>query len=522
MRFAGSSPDPRLPASRAALLGVLVVAAALAAGHLVAAFVGLGASPYLAVGNAAIDLTPEWLKQLAIATFGTADKVALLAGMALVLGVVAATAGLLSRGSARPGVVVILLLGAVGVAAVLSRSDLGQLGLLAPVASVLVGVGAFHRLHRRARDADTPARDADTPARGADTRRGFLTASLGVAAGAGVAGLAGQWIGARIDPEASRRAVGELVPARGAPPIPAGADFAAQGTPTFLTPNADFYRIDTALVVPRLRAQDWRMRVHGMVDRELSLSYADMRARRLVERTITLACVSNPVGGPYVSTANFIGVDLGELLEDAGVQQGAEQLLSTSEDGFTAGTPIDVVLEPDRRALLALGMNGEPLPVEHGFPVRMVVPGLYGYVSATKWLTDLQVTTWAARQGYWIPRGWAREAPIKTQSRIDAPASGARVTAGRVVVAGIAWAPHTGIRKVEVSLDGRPWQVADLAERVNVDSWRFWRAEVAAGPGEHQVRCRATDATGSTQTGEQTAVAPDGATGWHTVGFMAQ
>ncbi|MGH3518463.1 MAG: molybdopterin-dependent oxidoreductase [Haloechinothrix sp.] len=509
MRDSGDGAAPRLTAAAAAIVGVLALLAALAVGHLIAAFVGGGASPYLAVGDTAVDLTPEWLKDFAIRSFGTADKLVLLLGMALVLLSLAVVAGLASRRGPMPGVLVIVLMGAIGVVAVLARPDLGQLALLAPVASLLVGGGVFRWLHEWA----LRAQSADTRAQGADTRRRFL----GVAAGAGIAGAAGQWLVTRADPESARRAVGRLVPVRPARRVPAGAEFAADGTPTFLTPNADFYRIDTALVVPRRNTKDWRLRVHGMVERALTLSYADLRSRALVERTITLACVSNPVGGPYVSTANFLGVDLRDLLHEAGIRPGAEQLLSTSADGFTAGTPIDVVLEADRGSMLALGMNGEPLPVEHGFPVRMVVPGLYGYVSATKWLTDLEVTTWAARQGYWIPRGWAREAPIKTQSRIDAPASGSRLPAGTVVVAGTAWAPHSGIRRVEVSVDDGPWRIAELAEQVNVDSWRMWRAELRLAPGAHRVRCRATDGGGRPQTGTRRPVLPDGATGWHSV-----
>lgn len=521
----GAGGDPPLNARRAAWIGVIALLAALGVGHLVAAFVGVGASPYLAVGNTAVDLTPEPLKDFAIRTFGTADKLVLIAGMAVVLLGLGVVAGLVSRRRPLPGLVILGAAGVLGVAAVLGRPDLGQLGLLAPVASLLAGLAVFRLLHARARTGEFDSADSDAPngetreAWEGDSRRGFLKTSLVVVAGAGAAGIAGQLFGTRTDPEASRRAVGALRPARSAPRVPPGADFVADGTPSFLTPNADFYRIDTALVVPRVRAEDWELRIHGMVERPLTLTYADLRSRPLVERTITLACVSNPVGGPYISTADFIGVDLRDVLDEAGVLPGAEQLLSTSVDGFTAGTPVDVVLEPDRGAMLALGMNGEPLPVEHGFPVRMVVPGLYGFVSATKWLTELDVTTWAARQAYWLPRGWAREAPIKTQSRIDAPASGDRVGRGSVVVAGIAWAPHTGIRRVEVSLDDGPWQVAELSEQVTTDAWRMWRAKIAVAPGDHVLRCRATDATGSTQTPERAPVAPDGATGWHSVSF---
>ncbi len=307
------------------------------------------------------------------------------------------------------------------------------------------------------------------------------------------------------------------------PPLPSGADFARQGTPSFLTPNANFYRIDTALVVPQVRAEDWTLRVHGMVDSELSLSYDDIRSRPLVERRVTLCCVSNPVGGPYVSTATFVGVELADLLEEAGVRPGARQLFSTSADGWTCGTPVGAALDRERGALLALGMNGEPLPLEHGFPARMVVPGLYGYVSATKWVVDMEVTTWNARRAYWLERDWAREAPVKTQSRVDRPRESATVGLGTVTAAGVAWAQPTGVEAVRVRLDDGPWREADLAADVSDDTWRMWRIDLEiTEPGEHRVTCRAVDKSGSAQTGERAPVLPDGATGWHTVAFTAR
>ncbi|NUT49706.1 MAG: molybdopterin-dependent oxidoreductase, partial [Saccharothrix sp.] len=313
-------------------------------------------------------------------------------------------------------------------------------------------------------------------------------------------------------------AVGELRPADPAPAIPAGADFAAEGTPPFLTPNADFYRIDTALSVPRVRAEDWALRVHGMVDRELTLRYDDLRRRDLVERTVTMVCVSNEVGGPYVSTANFVGVPLRDVLLEAGVRPGADQLFSTSADGWTAGSPVDVVLEEDRGALIALGMNGEPLPLEHGFPARLVVPGLYGYVSATKWVVDLELTTFEARRGYWIDRAWARRAPVKVMSRIDRPARRSTVP-GRVVATGVAWAQPIGVGKVEVRVDNGPWRTATLADDVHDSAWRMWRVDLDLPPGGHTIEARATDKAGFTQPQARLAPIPDGATGWHSVFF---
>ncbi|PRW62742.1 molybdopterin-dependent oxidoreductase [Actinopolyspora mortivallis] len=529
-------PEPvRIGKGVAALIGLLSVAAALAAGHLVAALTVPASSPYLAVGNTAIDLAPQPLKSLAIELFGTADKLALLIGMAVVLALLAAGAGLLSRTSARAGVLLVAILGVLGVVAVLARPAVGVGGLWAPVASLLVGLGVLLFLRRTVTTAaaeragpahDENATTAETPSpersgRRSHGRRRVLVSTLSVATGSAVAALTGQRLSSGGRVERSRAALGGLTPDTRAAPIPPGSDFAKSGTPTFLTPNSEFYRVDTALRVPRITAEQWRLRVHGMVERELDLSFADLRSRNTVEKPITMTCVSNPVGGPYVSTAEFIGVPLRDVLAEAGVHEDAEQVFSTSADGFTAGTPVDVLTDPDRDALLAFGMNGRPLPIEHGFPVRMVTPGLYGYLSATKWVTDLELTTWD-RESYWRTRGWAREAPIKTQSRIDTPSGFAKVPAGRVTVAGVAWAQHTGVERVEVRVDGADWRTAELSAPVNRDTWRMWRTELELPPGGHTVESRATDRSGYTQSRKRSPTVPDGATGWHSVFFTAE
>jgi len=514
------TPDVEAPAqlSRpvAVLVGVLSVVVALAAGHLVAGLIDPPASPLLAVGNTAIDLTPLPLKDFAVRTFGVYDKMVLLLGMGVVLLVVAAVAGLLSRRRPLPGEILAAAVGLLGFLAVLNRPDVGQLGIIAPLASVVAGVLTFRWLHGLA----LPGPDiSDQQVDG--SRRRFLRTSAGVAVGAGVLGGSGQLLARRVDVEGSRAAVGAVTPAEPLPPVPAGSDFAANGTPRFITANRDFYRVDTALTTPRLRAEDWHLKIHGLVDKEVSFSFSDIRNRTLVERPVTLTCVSNEVGGEYISTANFVGVPIRDLLREAGVKPGSDQLFSTSVDGFTAGTPVDALLDPNREALLAIGMNGEPLPVEHGFPARMVVPGLYGYISATKWVVDWELTRFDAKQGYWIPRGWAAKAPIKTQSRIDRPAGFDTVPAGGVIVAGIAWAQHVGIDKVEVRLDEGDWRPAELATEVSVDTWRMWRVRFDVPKGEHKFEVRATDRTGYTQTDQRARPDPDGATGWHSVVFTA-
>ncbi|WP_410667909.1 molybdopterin-dependent oxidoreductase [Amycolatopsis sp. cmx-4-68] len=512
--FPAEHPPPRarLRVLAAAAAGVLALAAALAAGHLVAGFININASPYLAVGNGAIDLTPVELKDFAVRTFGTYDKLVLLSGMAVVLVLAAAAAGVLSARSRWPGVAVIAVFGLVGVIAVHERPDLTAVALLAPLASLVVGVGVFAWLHRV---APRVQRSAETGEKSGTPRRAFLISGAGVAVGAGLLGGGGQLLSGSRDATASREAVGKLVPARSAPAIPADADFAKLGTPAFVTPNSRFYRVDTALSVPQLRAEDWSLRIHGMVDRERRYRYSDIRNRALTERTITMTCVSNEVGGDYVSTSNFIGIDLADLLAEAGVQAGAEQLFSTSVDGWTSGTPVAAAMDRGRGAMLAIGMNGEPLPLEHGFPARLVTPGLFGYVSATKWVVDLEITTWEAKQAYWLKRGWGQEAPIKTESRIDTPKGFATVPPGTVRVAGTAWAQHTGLAKVEVRADQGPWQEATISSEVNLNTWRMWWSEFKLTKGVHQIECRATDKSGYTQTADRAGTVPDGATGWH-------
>ncbi len=508
-----------IPRRTAALLGVAAVAAALGVAHLVAGIVSPASSPFLAVGNSVIGLAPQWLVEFAKSAFGTADKVVLLAGMGVVLLVAAAGVGLLSAERPRPGVTAIMVLGLLGFAAVMFSPAFTPVDLLAPAAAAGVGVVVLRRLHALALPAEPR-----TEGGGVDRRTVLWGTSAAIGFGALAAAGLGQSLGGRLsgsrdEVTAALRRVGL---AERAPAIPAGAAFPELGTPEFVTSNADFYRIDTALRIPTQTAADWSLRIHGMVDRELTLTFDDLLARPLVERTITMICVSNEVGGDLTSTANFVGADLRTILLEAGVRPGADQVLSTSSDGlWTAGTPVDVLLEPDRGALLAIGMNGEALPPEHGFPVRMVVPGLYGYVSATKWVTDIEVTTFDRRQAYWLQRGWGARGPVKTQSRVDVPRAFATVPTGPVAVAGIAWSQPIGISRVEIRIDDGAWTDTELATEVSGVTWRMWRTVVDATPGTHVVQVRATDAAGGTQTEARADVVPDGATGQHSIVFTA-
>jgi DMSO/TMAO reductase YedYZ molybdopterin-dependent catalytic subunit len=524
----GMTSPRRLSAPKAALTGLLAVAAALGVGHLVSGVVLIpSASPFLAVGNAAIDRTPEAVKDFAIENFGTNDKLALLVGMAVVLALLGVLIGLLSRRSVIPGSVAIVALGAIGGLAVGEQST-GALGLLAPAASLVAGLAVFWCLHRAAR---SPAVAADPAPTGTGLgRRRFVLSSIAAALGAAVAGAGGFTVANRVDIAASRRGVGDLVPTTPAPDIPAGAAFPELGTPTFLTPNQDFYRIDINLAVPQLRAEEAVLRITGMVDTPVEFTFDELRSMPLVEQTITMTCVSNQVGGPYVSTANFIGVPMLDLLERAGIQDGAEQVVGHSVDGFTLGTPLDLLRNAGQEALVAIGMNREALPPEHGFPIRTVVPGLYGYVSATKWLTELELTTYDTKP-YWVERGWDGEppgvVPIKISSRIDAPTSFQRVSGGQTTIAGTAWAQGRGISKVEVRIDDDPWQTAELATEVNKNTWRMFRLTTAVPPGQHTVSCRAFDGTGTMQAEERLPLinpgpVPDGATGWHSILFTME
>ena len=342
-------------------------------------------------------------------------------------------------------------------------------------------------------------------------RRSFLVTSSWAVAAGGVSLFAGRVLTERSSVTVARSAVHFPAPAHRAPRLPAGSDLDIKGLSPFITPNGSFYRVDTALILPEVSPQSWQLRIHGMVDREISISFAELLRRPLIEDYVTLTCVSNPVAGPYIGNALWLGASLAALLRSARVKAGADQLLCTSVDGFTSGTPIQTIMD-GRDALLAVAMNGSPLPVAHGFPVRMVTPGLYGYVSATKWVTDIKVTTFAAESAYWSQRGWSQQAPIKTESRIDVPTTS--VKAGRTPVAGVAWAQHKGIDAVHVRVDSGPWQQARLAAVPDIDTWRQWVWEWDATPGTHLINARATDATGYTQTAVQEPPAPNGASGY--------
>jgi len=533
-RVSTAPERPGIPHRRdAALAGLVATAVALGVAELVAGLLGSARSLVLAVGDVVIDNVPGWLERAAIALLGTADKPVLIAGVLVLSAVFGAGLGVLGRRSLPLAVAGMVAFAALGVAAASTdpRSSLGASVVVGLVGAV-AGVGALVLLLRAARPASAPATDQasqaappvtasplDKPPPPAMGRRSFLVLA-GVATGVAAIGAAGGRLLSAPRLEQIRTALRLPPPATPAPPPPTGASLAVDGLSPLYVPNQEFYRIDTALTVPQVDPATWSVEITGMVDRPFTLTYDELMALPQIEADITLACVSNEVGGDLVGNARWQGVPLRSLLERAGVQPDATQVIGRSVDGFTAGFPTELALS-DEEALVAVAMNGELLPARHGFPARLVVPGLYGYVSATKWLAAIELTTFEDEVGYWIPRGWAQEGPIKTQSRIDVPRSG-RVPAGRQPIAGVAWAPTLGIERVEVQVDGGDWVDARLADALDVDSWRQWVYEWDAAPGRHTIAVRATDGTGYTQTAERTSVAPDGATGRHTIEVVAE
>jgi DMSO/TMAO reductase YedYZ molybdopterin-dependent catalytic subunit len=505
--------------SLAACCGIVAAIAGWAVAEVLAVFVGAASSPLFAVGSWIIDLTPPGFKEWVIGLFGTGDKVVLFVCLGLLVVALAAAAGVLELARRPFGAILLGVVGLVALIAVLTRADATYWWLLPTVAGTLVGVYVLVRGVDRLRAWTQASEPSRIPGRReGPARRSFLTFAIGVGVIGLVAGVAARTINAGSAAIATARQALRLpAPVKPAPAIPAGSDLHLSGLTPYLTPAGNFYRIDTALQIPAIDPGKWSLKIDGMVGTPVTLTFAQLLALPLEEHTITLACVSNDVGGDLVGTATWLGYPVRKLLAKAQPQASADMVLSRSVDGFTAGTPLGVLTDMGTDALIAVGMNGSPLPLEHGFPVRMVVPGLYGYVSATKWLSELTVTRFDRAQGYWTDKGWSVKGPIKTASRIDRPRDGSTIAAGRYAIAGVAWDQHTGIRAVQVRVDDGPWQPARLAETVSVDTWRQWVWEWDAVSGKHAVQVRATNDEGETQTSVVAPPAPNGATGWHTI-----
>jgi DMSO/TMAO reductase YedYZ molybdopterin-dependent catalytic subunit len=509
-----------------AVAGAVAGLSGIAVSYALTMFLNIRANPIQAVAEVIIAKTPGPVAETLIGLVGRKDKPLLVTGVSIGIVALSVLAGVLRRRSGLLSNLVFLAMGAVALAAVWSRPG-GSTSILPVIAGTLTWMGVLAYLagyleRHTAAPAGVPAAAAaeiraDEPLTG-ETRRGFLIRAGSVALVAAVVGFGGEFIGrGRRAVEASRRLL-RLPVTSGT--VPAGADVGVDGLTPWRVPNADFYRIDTALVIPSVDPDSWSLRIHGMVDREITLSYQDLLQRGLTQAWVTICCVSNPVGGGLIGNAWWSGVRIADILREAGVSPDADAVKQTSKDGWTCGTPLTVLTDP-RNAMLAVAMNGRPLPVEHGFPVRMIVPGLYGYVSACKWLVDLEVTRFDRFSAYWTQRGWSEHGPVRTESRIDVPRSGADVSAGRVRVGGSAWAQHTGIEKVEFRLDGQPWREAELGRVPNLDTWVQWAGTVDVAAGGHTLAVRATDRSGLTQTSVRRDVVPNGATGWHMVSFSA-
>ncbi|QYF72206.1 molybdopterin-dependent oxidoreductase [Cryobacterium sp. PAMC25264] len=526
-----AAPD-RGPTGLAALAGLAAVLAGFGLAEFAAGLIAPGASPVLVVGALLIDLAPAWVKELVISLFGTADKVALIVFIALVAAVFAGLAGILEYRRAPFGRFVVVAAGLVALLAALTRAGASPFDAVPPVLAMVVAAVVLTLLTNRLRASVEPFASAAaaslrtgratsvTPAaasRAAMDRRRFL-AYTGAGAGIGViSAIAGQLMTAGTRAADAARALFTLpAPAVPGKPIPAGASFDIDGLSPIITPNADFYRIDTALAVPRIDPSTWTLKISGLVENEVQIDFAELLALPLEESTTTLTCVSNYVGGDLIGNAVWLGYPIRELLARAVPLAEADMVLSRSQDGWTASTPIEALTD-DRNAIFAVGMNGDPLPLEHGYPVRMVVPGLYGYVSATKWVTELVVTRFDTETAYWTSRGWSQKGPVKLSSRVDVPRDNATVSAGTVTVAGVAWSQHVGISAVDVQVDDGDWNAATLADAISVDTWRQWRWDWPATAGSHTLRVRATDTNGEVQTSKTADVVPDGATGLHQI-----
>ena len=498
---------------RSAFAGLAAASAGVGVAEVVAVLLSPRSSPLAASGALVIDLSPAWLKDAVIGLFGTADKIVIIVAVVLLVAVLAVFAGIAEARKPPWGRIIFVGVGTLGVFAAATRGDSTMLSAIPAIIAAVIAITVLVFLTRRSLSVETASGALE---RGVE-RRAFLV-SVGLAAGLGVlAAIGGRIAATSIQAvDAARRMFTLPSAAVRADPIPAGASLDISGLSPLVTPNEDFYRIDTALIVPSIDPEQWSLTVTGLVDRDVTLSFEELLALPLEESYATLACVSNSVGGGLIGNALWLGYPIRKLLAEAGPKPGADMVLSRSVDGFTAGTPISALTD-DRNAILAVAMNGEPLPPEHGFPVRMVVPGLFGYVSATKWVTELKVTTFAEDAAYWTHRGWSARGPVKLSSRIDTPGRFQNVVAGPVMVAGVAWSQHVGVSAVEVRVDDGPWREATLAEAISADTWLQWSFAWEATSGQHELTVRATDANGKVQTAAYADVVPDGATGHHSV-----
>ncbi len=502
-----------------ALFGVLATLVGVATGHVVASLLNPASSPVLAVGSQVIDLTPTPMKEWAIRQFGDRDKTILVGSVLGGVLVLAAVGGLLTLRRFRLGAGLLLVLVAVAAFTAFNRPASEAIDIVPSIATALVGVSALWFLDRTARPAVTGSVETNPMAHlmpgdasmlKAPSRRGVLVATGVLALTAAALGTAGRYIGKY------RTRLADIAlpkPADPAPPFPTGIEGTYQGITPLRIANDDFYRVDTRLDVPIIDQDEWTLTIDGDVEKEITLTFDDIMAMDLIERDITLTCVSNSVGGKYVGGARWLGVRLTDLLDMAGVGEDADQIFATDFDGMTISTPLALATD-GRDAMLAIGMNGEVLPREHGFPARVVIPGLYGFISATKWVTRLTLTTYDDKRAYWTERDWATDAPIKISTRIDTPRPLAELDTGANIIGGVAWAQqHGGVAKVQVRIDGGPWTDAELGPSAGNDYWRQWFYRWDADSGQHNISARVIDGNGNEQSTVRATPFPEGASG---------
>ena len=526
MRSSENSARRRSPLIIGAVAGIVATALFLGVADVSARFFAPSAAPLVALGNTLIEQSPAAVQDFVISTFGTSNRLVLFIFMVVVGAVLAVVLGVLAARRLKASLAVLAVITGAFVILVGLRPDTGYSDVLPTLLGGLVGMVALAALVTMYRPGGPGEANGDEQ-QARTSRRVFLVlAAAGVTASAAALtfGRSVQTFGREVSQnvtEAVRRMVLPS-PAVQAATIPESASLGVDGVDSFITENADFFRIDTAVAVPELEPEEWSLRIHGMVENEVVIDMAELLELPMEEHHVTLICVSNPVGGDLVGNATWLGYPVRELLARAGPLPDADMVLSESIDGFTASTPLEVLTD-SRDSLLAVGMNGEPLPAAHGFPARLVVPGLYGYVSATKWVVDLEVTRFDRETAYWTDRGWDARAPVLVASRIDVPQEGQTESSGDVVIAGVAWAQHVGVVNVEVQIDDGEWEEAELASEVTIDTWRQWRyVYTGAEPGQHQIQVRATNASGETQTSERQDPIPNAATGYHRIEFSVE
>lgn len=495
------------------LIGIAAVIAGLSAAQLVASLKSGLNSPVVSLGNRVIDHVPAAMKEFAIRTFGINDKTALVISILIVVFAFAIFIGrdfLTQHRKRAIGIVIALS----AIAALASLLDAGAT-VLSLLPSMIAGVTSILVLRWF---GNQTARSEDVT--NGLSRRDLFRGLAVVSAGAVVAVGASRFLRDRAGAQLERLNLALPKPLKFLPPPPSDPALKTPGLSKLFTPNSQFYRIDTAIIVPEIRVDTWRLRIDGMVATPREFTYEELTSRPVFELDDTIACVSNEVGGYLVGNARWLGIRLDDLIKEVSPTSQADQVMGYSSDGFSAGFPLAIL--DGRDAMIAFGMNGDPLPTQHGYPARIIVPGLYGYVSATKWLTRIELTRFDQKQGYWVPRGWSALAPIKTQSRIDTPRDSSTIKAGKIAIAGVAWAPTRGISKVEVRVDDGPWREATLGPELAKTTWRQWWIKWSATPGEPSITVRATDGNGVLQSSNRTPVDPDGAEGWHIVNITVE